>query len=76
MGNQSVEFSKDSAETVKVEKARVSLEEGRGSWVGPTTRSILCVLAEGDHLKASLREKSSQSACSVLGYSRDCQDCF
>lgn len=57
MGNQSAEISKDSAETVKVEKARVRLEEGRGSWVGPTTRSILRVLAKGDHMKASLRKK-------------------
>lgn len=45
------------AETVKMEKARVRPEEGRGGRVGPTTRSILGMLAKDNHLKASLRGK-------------------
>lgn len=63
MGSQSAEISKDSAETVKMEKVRVRPKEGRGGWVRPATRSILCVLAKGDHLKASLGEKYSLSLC-------------
>lgn len=61
-------FPKTPQKMVKTEKVRVRPEEGRGGWVDPATRSVFCVLAKGDHLEASLREKHSFSACDGHGY--------